>query len=418
MSKTFKQWLTWMESCHPVEIELGLERCHRVLERLLNNNLTIPVITVAGTNGKGSTVAVLEALVKQAGLKPLVYTSPHFIDYKERLKFDGHWLTDAEHVAAFEAVEKARESEQLTYFEFATLAALKMAEQLPIDVLILETGLGGRLDAVNVIKADIAIITTVDYDHQDWLGDDLVSIAREKAGIAHKDKQVIIADPEFPPSIIEEIELRTDHVFIANRDFRHLDANNGWSWENSQLGSWSFDYFTFPFANASAALQAWFLLNANQELTESFAEQAFSKIALSGRFETVAQCPDVILDVAHNPQAFRVMSELLSKQSFNGKTHIILGMLDDKNAKACLTPLLALVDQWYLSDLQGSRGRSANNLKQLLNDSEIDGNQLQCYSSPLEAYKAACLSASKEDRILVTGSFYTVAPVLKLVREK
>ncbi|MCP3674144.1 MAG: bifunctional tetrahydrofolate synthase/dihydrofolate synthase, partial [Gammaproteobacteria bacterium] len=353
-----------------------------------------------------------------AGLKPLVYTSPHFIDYKERLKFDGHWLTDAEHVAAFEAVENARESEQLTYFEFATLSALKMAELLPIDVLILETGLGGRLDAVNVIKADIAIITTVDYDHQDWLGDDLVSIAREKAGIAHKGKQVIIADPEFPLAIIHEIELRTDQVFIADRDFLHLNVDNGWSWENSQLGPWSFEYLTFPFANASAALQAWFLLRADQELTESYAEQAFSEIALSGRFETVAQSPDVILDVAHNPQAFRAMSELLNNQSFNGKTHIVLGLLEDKNAKACLTPLLALVDQWYLSDLEGTRGRSAINLKQLLNDSDIDENQLQCYSSSLEAYKAACLSASEEDRILVTGSFYTVSPVLKLVRKK
>ena len=418
MSKTLKQWLSWMESCHPDEIELGLERCIRVLKRLLTSEFSFPVVTIAGTNGKGSTVAVLEALAKQAKMKPLVFTSPHFLDYRERLKFDGNWLSEQQHINAFEAVESARLNETLTYFEFATLAALKCAEQLQPDILILETGLGGRLDAVNVLAADIAIITTIDYDHQDWLGDDLESIAREKAGIIHNDKIAIIADPAFPESIIKEIELTTEQLYLADKEFKHFDKEDYWSWQNSSYGPWQLSYPTFPSANASAALQAWSLLRNVSELTEDFVEQALSNIALSGRFEIVAREPAVILDVAHNPQAFRVLVSLLSKQQFNGETHLILGMLEDKNAQSCLGTLMPITDRWYLADLQGSRGRSANNLKQLLPDSENDENRLQCYSSVMEAFNAACNNASKDDRIIVTGSFYTVAPVLAFFKQR
>jgi len=406
-----------MESCHPVEIELGLQRSQKVLERLLIKKLTLPIITVAGTNGKGSTVAVLEALAIQANKKVLTFTSPHFINYRERLRLNGQWLSEDSHIKAFEAVEFARNNEQLTYFEFSTLAAFKCVELIQPDLLILETGLGGRLDAVNLLEADIAIITTVDYDHQDWLGTDLESIAREKAGIIHTDKKAIIADPNFPKIIIDEILSRTDSISIADKEFKHIDHQNGWSWQNQQYGPWHFDYPTFPFANASAAIQAWCMLYDFEKLSESFIRSALSNIKLSGRFETVAEKPEVILDVAHNPQAFKNLLRLLSKHKIKGETHLVLGMLEDKNAKNCLKLLKSEIDQWFLSDIQGSRGQTANSLKKILSDSEIGLNKLQCYSSPVEAFKVAYDNASKDDRILVTGSFYTVAPVLELFQK-
>jgi len=210
-------------------------------------------------------------------------------------------------------------------------------------LLILETGLGGRLDAVNTVAADIAIITTVDYDHQDWLGDDLVGIAREKAGIIHKNCIAIIADPDFPASIIDEIRLTTDKLYLADKDFQHLDSGESWSWQNNRYGSWEFQHLTFPFSNASAAIQAWSLLPDTTNLSEEFISLALTKIKLSGRFETIANNPDVIIDVAHNPQAFRVQLEFLEKQHCTGKTHLILGMLTDKNAADCIEVLKPIV---------------------------------------------------------------------------
>jgi len=412
MHRTFEQWLTWMESCHPAEIELGLKRCRTVLDRLLEGKLNCPIITVAGTNGKGSTLAVLEALAKQANIKPLLFTSPHILDYRERLKYDGHWLTKEQHRAAFEAVETARGDISLTYFEFATLAALKCAEQLSPDILLLETGLGGRLDAVNVLAADIAIITTIDYDHQDWLGDDLISIAREKAGIIHPGKIAIIADPEFPKEIYNEIGSVTDSLLIAGKDFHSQQIQNQWSWHNPLYGPWQFTGLNFPVSNAAAAIQAWSLTAYGRELSASFLQRALANIDLPCRFDTLQSNPEVILDVAHNPQAIRSLVERLQKQSFQGQTHLIIGMLHDKNVEEGFKLLAEVTNHWYLTDLPIERGRTANSLKQAIKDSEISENKLQCYASPIEAYKAAYDNASSSDRIIVTGSFYTVAPVL------
>lgn len=417
MDRTFEQWLAWMESCHPAEIELGLQRCRTVLDRLLTTELKCPIITVAGTNGKGSTLAVLESLAKQSDLKPLLYTSPHLLDYRERLKYAGHWLSKQQHTAAFEAVEAARGEIPLTYFEFATLAALKCAELLAPDILLLETGLGGRLDAVNVLAADIAIITTIDFDHQDWLGNDLVSIAREKAGIVHQDKVAIIADPEFPEEIINEIKVVTDSLYIAGDNFHFQDEETQWSWENSSLGPWQFKQLTFPVCNAAAALEAWSLIGIGFDLNESFVQSALSGIDLPCRFDKLHSNPDVILDVAHNPQAIQALVDRLSRQSIAGQTHLVIGMLDDKNVEAGFKLLAEVTNHWYLTDLPSERGRTANSLKQTINDSEISQNKLQCHASPIEAFKAAYDNASCSDRIIVTGSFYTVAPVLEFFQQ-
>lgn len=417
MSKKFTEWLSWMESLNAAEIDLGLGRCRTVFNRLILKPFSCPIITIAGTNGKGSTVAVLESLALEAKLKPLAYTSPHFIDYKERVRFSGDLLTEQQHIDAFQAVEDVRMNEPLTYFEFATLASFKLAEMLQPDLLLLETGLGGRLDAVNIVDADIAIITTVDFDHQQWLGDDLESIAREKAGIVAADKIALIGDPLFPKVIIDEIASKTPHVYLAGRDFKHEQSGQSYLWQNEQYGEWSFKSLNFPFSNVSVALQAWSLMDGFQTLTESFVFQALDNIQLTGRFDTIAVSPELIIDVAHNPQAFRIQSQLLKQKKKSGQTHLIIGMLDDKNIEACLEILKQNIDHWYFCDLPSSRNMSATQLHQVLKDSDIDGNRLKCYSSPIEAYQAANKRSSEEDIILVTGSFYTVAPILVLVRE-
>ena len=427
MSKSFEQWINWMESCHPVEIDLGLERCNAVLKRLLKQPLNCPVVTIAGTNGKGSTVAVLESLAIQSNLKPLTYTSPHLIDYRERVQFNAQWLTKAEHIKAFEAVDLARGDETLTYFEIATLAAIKCAELLKPDILILETGLGGRLDAVNTLKADIAIITTVDFDHQDWLGDNIIDIAREKAGIIHKDKIAIVADENFPQPIIDEIKVLTQSLYIIGKAFKTQALEDKWQWQDID-NCWEFDYLTFPESNSAAAIQAWKLLTEQDFIVvderENACDQfnmiskALKNIRLTARFETVLLAPKTILDVAHNPQAFRTQIQLLKKTPVEGKTHIILGMLKDKNTVDCLEVLKPFIDCWYLASINIPRGLAAEELDKLLTTAEIDSSLAIMYKSPLEAYKAACDNASKNDRILVTGSFYTVAPVLAYIHQQ
>ena len=426
MAKSFEQWILWMETCHPNEIDLGLERCSIVLKRLQNKTLNCPVVTIAGTNGKGSTVAVLESLAIESKLKPLIFTSPHLINYRERVQFDGQWLSEEQHVKAFEAVEKARGKESLTYFEFATLAAIKCAEWLQPDILILETGLGGRLDAVNVLKADIAIITTVDYDHQDWLGDNIIDIAREKAGIIHKEKQVIIADDTVPQIIIEEIKQLTDNIYIKGKDFYLDELTDKWQWKDND-NCWEFDYLTFPESNAAAAIQAWKLLVKLGFIAQDSAisnhkqfkntDNALKNMRLTARFETIMTEPKIILDVAHNPQAFQTQIQRLKNTAVEGKTHLILGMLSDKNTQQCIEILRPFIDIWYLATIDHVRGKSAEELDMLLTKDEIAESLSNNYKSPLDAYKAACDNASKNDRILITGSFYTVAPVLEYIQQ-
>ncbi|PCJ50682.1 MAG: bifunctional folylpolyglutamate synthase/dihydrofolate synthase [Gammaproteobacteria bacterium] len=416
MSKTYDQWLSWIESCHVTEIDLGLDRCRQVLHQLLNEKLNCTILTVAGTNGKGSTVAVLEALALQANKSVVVYTSPHILNYRERLRFNGSWLTEQLHVDLFEAIDKARDNISLTYFEFATLSAFKSAEILKPDLLILETGLGGRLDAVNVVEADLAIITTVDYDHQEWLGNDLVGIAREKAGIIHGNTTAIIADPDFPAEIIQEIKTTTDDVYISGEHFNHHDQKNSWTWKNNDLGDWEFEHLTFPNSNASAAIHAWYKLYKNFQLSEDFIRKALSNLQLDCRFETLLQKPSVILDVAHNPQAFRVQLALLNRQACKGNTYFVLGMLEDKNTIDCINEIKSVVDQWFLTDLDATRGNTAHNLKQHLMDTGVHKDKLTCYKSPEKAFKASRDKASRDDRIIVTGSFYTVAPILALIQ--
>ena len=418
-SMTYEQWLSWIEQCHSVEIELGLDRCKRVLSNLLESTLDCKVITIAGTNGKGSTVSVLEALAITSGKSVLAYTSPHFLDYRERLRFNGDWLTKQQHVELFESIEKARGCEPLTYFEYATLSAFKAAELLKPDLLILETGLGGRLDAVNAIKADLAIITTVDYDHQDWLGDDLDGIAREKAGIIHADKVAIIADPDFPKVIIDEIAQTTANLHLANRDFEHQDTVDSWNWKNNHHGKWNFDNLSFPHANASAAFHAWTLLYQSSAISETLFQNALNNIQLTARFERFSKNPEVILDVAHNPQAFRTQATLLEKEIIRNKTQsktiYILGMLSDKNTEQSILAIKNQVDIWCLTELETTRGSSVNTLQQILLDLGIAKNKINCFSSPENAFKDACNMAAHDDRIVVTGSFYTVAPILKLL---
>ncbi|MFT5520071.1 MAG: dihydrofolate synthase/folylpolyglutamate synthase, partial [Enterobacterales bacterium] len=232
-------------------------------------------------------------------------------------------------------------------------------------------------------------------------------------GIIHADKIAIIGDPLFPAVIIDEISNRTEAVYLADKQFKHLDQDLDWTWSNDNCGPWHLEHLSFPISNASAAIQAWTLLFNEEPLSEGFLRDALYNIHLSGRFEVVKEEPLVILDVAHNPQAFRAQLGLLKRNKCIGKTHFVLGMLQDKNAKACIDEVKSMVDFWYLCDLDTDRSIAADNLKSLVNDGESSSKVIGCYSSPLEAYSAATENVQTIDRIIVTGSFYTVAPILK-----
>jgi len=443
MSKSLSSWLTYIEKCHPNEIDLTLERPSIVLRRLLELEseteprsfniareqcFSFPVITIAGTNGKGSTVAVLEALALQFDLKPIVFTTPHFFNYRERVKYNGKWLSEKQHCDAFEAVDNVRGDIQLTYFEYSTLAMFKLADELKPDVLILEVGLGGRLDAVNIIKADIAIITTIALEHQQWLGDTLEEIATEKAGIVHSNSTLVIADSSFPLTVKENIANKVNHFYQAGTGYQYTMSENEWQWQYMNHGPWTFDRLSFPEMNAAASLTAWFQLtdyfHETSQLTVDYSQSeiqsALDNIDLQARFQVINRKPLVILDVAHNPQAMNTQANLLQTHSVEGDTRLVLGMLDDKNTLECLDILNENIDYWYLCELDNPRSAQSSEIKSLLQSlnesSNILNSRIQCYNSVVKAFKQAWGSADESDRILITGSFYTVAPVLDYIQ--
>jgi len=440
MSKSLSDWLEQIDSIHPKEIELTLERPLTVFQRLFKLSsekeaplksiprkkvFNFPVITVAGTNGKGSTVSVLESLAIESGLKPLVFTSPHFSNYRERIKYSGQWLTEKQHCEAFESVEIARKEIKVTYFEVSTLAMFKLAMDLQPNVLILEVGLGGRLDAVNMIQADVAIITTIGLEHQQWLGDTIEEIAHEKAGIVHPDTNVVIADELFPRKTLNEITKTTAKVYLPSDDFSYKVNPQQWYWQTKNNESWTFKRLSFPEMNAAAALTAWNHLIESQMLNATLSQEtiqlALNNIALEGRFQIIDLKPQVILDVAHNPQAMRTQAELLSSHPVDGNTILVLGMLDDKNCSECLKILSENIEIWNFCEVDSQRLLAPVNLSRklhaILDESTFNESQVQCFKSVIDAFKQAWESAAESDRILITGSFYTVAPVLQYIGE-
>ena len=424
---TLTGWLAYLESLHPKGqsgIELGLERVACIKEAL-GQKPYCPLIIVGGTNGKGSTCAYLEAIYTFAGYRVGCYTSPHLLDYNERVRIDGVPIDDASLCTAFARVEVARQTAgdvALTYFEFGTLAAWEVFSVHEVDVLILEVGLGGRLDAVNVYDADCAIVTGVALDHTDWLGDSRASIGFEKAGIYRAGKTALCADPDAPQSLIDHAQLLNADLQLLGRDFGYFGDKTQWAfWGRNQLRRGGLANPALrgkcQLRNASVVLAAIESLKDTLPVSMQAIRRGLLELDVPGRFQVLPGRPAVVLDVAHNPQAVAGLVDNLGDMGFFEKTIAVVGMLGDKDIAGALAPLAGKVDVWLLATLDVPRGAPVTMLAGVVANAKLGG-RVECFASPDLAFDCAAKLAGENDRILVFGSFYTVAAVMRAVKDR
>lgn len=420
-------WLQTISTQHPQAIALGLERVSRVAQQMglspagHHVSLGCVAIVVGGTNGKGSTCALMESMLLACGFRVATYTSPHLIEFNERLRFDGQAAADALWIAGFEQVEAARGDVPLTYFEYATLAAFSAIVRAKPDVAILEIGLGGRLDAVNIVDADCSVLTSVDLDHQALLGATREQIGWEKAHIARHGKPFIVADPAAPVTVFEVAQSIGADIWRLGEDFNFQGDRQQWSWAGRGTRRNAMAYPALrgvnQLLNASAALAALASLKDKIPVTQGGVRQGLALVELPGRFQVLAGQPTVILDVAHNPHAAGVLAANLGQMGFYPNTHAVVGMLSDKDAEAVFSKLAGTIDHWHLASLSGpeasGRARTAQALKDALMRVHPSAH-VDCYDSPEAAYAAAQSCVEPNDRIVVFGSFLTVAHVIKL----
>ncbi|OPX56624.1 dihydrofolate synthase / folylpolyglutamate synthase [Oceanospirillum multiglobuliferum] len=413
-SANLQQWLAYLEALHPSEIDLGLDRLRQVAERLQVTTLPCDVITVAGTNGKGSTVAMLDSVLRHAGYRVGCYTSPHFLHYNERICLEGKPVSDDLICQAFCQIEQARAEISLTYFEFGTLAAfLIFAEQKP-DFAILEVGLGGRLDAVNLIDPDVAIVTTIAKDHESWLGSDLEQIGREKAGIFRPNIPALLGAQEMPASVRATAQsLGASCIAQIGQDYRWQPESNKQQWQWQQLnaeGEVTLCYQALPkpalpLDNAATVIQAVQLLN--KPVAPKAIYQGLANASLTGRMQRIGR---FLLDVAHNPHAAQYVAARLQEQPKTGRRVALLGMLDDKDIESVLEIMAPEFDAWYIAQLSGPRATPVQRVLEKL--SQLGCDNCQGFTDVSAALAAVLKDTSEDDNVLVFGSFYTVAGVL------
>jgi dihydrofolate synthase/folylpolyglutamate synthase len=415
--KTLSEWLDYCEQLHPQAIEMGLGRVRQVADRMALA-FKVPVITVAGTNGKGSTCAMLEAIYLQAGYKTGVYTSPHLVDFEERCRLYGESAKADQFSNAFAFVDQARGEISLTYFEFSTLAILHMLASAELEVVILEVGLGGRLDAVNIVDTDCAIITSIDLDHTALLGNDRESIGFEKAGIMRAGKSVVLSDPVPPASILAHAKQLGADIWVMGQDFNFSGDPLQWSWAGRGRRYSGLAYPALRGANqllnASGVLAAIEIMRPQLPVTAQAIRNGLAMVALTGRFQIVPGEPVLVLDVAHNPHSVSALAANLDAMGFYPTTHAVFGAMADKDLSAMFQKMLPLVDSWYFTDLPLPRASSGAQLAELL--AQINTRKdvkASVHESPQKALDAAIDAAAPTDRILVFGSFYTVGGVLQ-----
>ena len=421
---TLSEWLDRCERLHPTTIEMGLDRVEQVRARL-GLKFACPVITVAGTNGKGSTCAMLESIALQAGYRVGVYTSPHLVRFEERCRIDGVAVDTQQLVPHFEAVEAARGVVSLTYFEFTSLAIMRLLSQAPLDLVVLEVGLGGRLDAVNIVDTDCAVITSIDIDHTSYLGSDREQIGFEKAGIMRAGRPAVVSDPVPPRSLLEHAAKLGADLRCFGRDFSY-GAQQGpsgawqqWSWAGRARRYSGLAYpalrGTNQLLNASGALAAFEALGQRLPISAQAVRSGLALVDLPGRFQIIPGQPVLVLDVAHNPHAVAALAQNLDQMGFYPRTLAVFGAMRDKDITGMLVRLAPLVDEWHFCDLPTARAASAAELAAQFAalDSPGPARGVVTHADPLSALRAAVASADPADRILVFGSFYTVGGVLK-----
>ncbi len=412
-------WLTHLETLHPKAIDLGLDRIQGVAAKL---GLRQPfvTITVGGTNGKGSTCAMLEAILLSAGYKVGLYTSPHLIDFNERIRIHGEFATDTDIVRQFQRIDAARGEVTLSYFEFATLAALCLFEQMKVDVAVLEVGLGGRLDAVNIVDADCAIVTSVDIDHVEWLGDTREKIGFEKAHIFRTGRPAICADPVPPSTLIDHAREIDADLWLFGTDFNYSGDRQQWAYGGREQRRSGLAYPALRGANqllnASAALAALEALRDKLVVPQQAVRIGLAQVSLPGRLQILPGHPTIVLDVAHNVHAAGALGQNLDGMAFYPYTHAVVGMLRDKDIAAVIGKLATRVDHWYCATVPGPRGMSGEDLAEIVRRSlpppGTEPITVSSFDNPVQAFTEAQSKAADNDRILVFGSFTTVGPVL------
>ena len=415
-ARTLDHWLDWQLRSHPREIELGLDRVRAVWQRLGAPAPARIVITVGGTNGKGSTVAFLESILRAGGHRVGAFTSPHLLRYNERVRVQGIDASDAVLIAAFDRIESVRGETALTYFEFGTLAALLIFAESNLDVAILEVGLGGRLDAVNIIDSDAAIVTTVDLDHQDWLGSDREVIGLEKAGVFRSGRPTIVGEADPPHALIEEAQRLGATLFRAGHDYQFESFGSGWRWSTAEVSLHLPDpRLDAPCqrANAAAAIAALHELRGRIEWRVRAITQGIAKASAPARMQRFAGPPELIVDVAHNPQAARVMADWLRLYPVSGRTIAVFGALADKDVEGIVDPLRAHIDCWLLAglDAESARGLDVTALRSRVGQ-RVDVGAGDCHASVADALDGAFKLARDGDRIIAFGSFLVAATAL------
>ena len=410
------QWLSHLETAHPVGIDMGLARISRVKESL-GLKFACPVITVGGTNGKGSTCAFLESILLAAGYKVACHTSPHLLRFNERARMNGADVSDADLLKAFERVEQARcrlsDPPTLTYFEFTTLAIMDIFANASVDAVILEVGMGGRLDAVNIVDADCAIVTSIDLDHMAYLGNTREAIAFEKAGIFRTKAIAICADPMPPTSLINHANAIGADLWLMGKDYSFTGDQQQWGWTGRGKRFSGLGYPALRGANqllnASAVIAALIALHDRLPVSAQDIRNGLALVELPGRFQVLPGRPTVVLDVAHNPHAAATLAESIEAMAYHPYTYAVFGAMADKDIDGVLKPLLNTVDYWYCTDLPTSRAASASDLAKRL---RAFNKEALVFMDPGAAYQAALDKAGEGDRILVFGSFYTVSGVM------
>ncbi len=416
--KNLAQWLKYLESLHPSEIDLGLSRVQQVGQKMGLLKPAPLVIMVAGTNGKGSSVTLCGSILQCADFKVGSYMSPHLHHYNERVKINGSPVSDADLIESFVAIDDARKDVLLTYFEVGTLSSLYLFKKHNVDAAILEVGLGGRLDAVNIVSPDISVVTSIGLDHQDWLGDDLASIAFEKAGIFRRELPAICGE-RLPQSTLVDHALSINApLYVKGQEFEYKENSEDWSWQGINCIGEGIHYEnlplpSLPIENAATVLQA--LQFIKPVITVAQIAEGIKQATLSGRLQRITQPINALLDVGHNPQAAQLLAQRLSHKPIKGKRYALLAMLDDKDPVGVVAHLSPFVQSWHLAGIQGFRGQTVESLNTKVQ------NQLNapaCHVSIKEALDELKSIMLKEDELVILGSFITVASAQDWIKEQ
>ena len=413
---TVDEWLEWQQTVHPLNIDFKLERILSVYKKLNISKVANKIITVAGTNGKGSTVSFLESILRTKKYKVGTFTSPHILRYNERIKINGIEIDDKSLLDTFELIDDIRGNTTLTYFEFATLSAFYLFSKAQLDVAVLEVGLGGRLDATNIVDSDISIITSIGIDHTEFLGNTIDSIALEKAGVMRPFKKCIYAQSNPPAALLKYAKNKSVNLLIHNNDYVLKKNSHSWSLKSKNMsiinipnlkmiGDYQYNY-------AAASILALETILPESLVNHNHIKQALSETEISGRFQYISKNPDIIVDVAHNEDAAKSLAENIKKIG-KSKINVVLGVLADKDVYSIVEPFSSIVDHWYIGTINSERGMNSDEIKYRINSIYKNKLSISTYTSVTSAFELAKSEQTNDKLLLVYGSFYTVAEALK-----